>query len=755
MSGVWYEHDDFLSEHAGSAEWGVWPPGAAVIKLDRRAFLQLTGIVGGGLMLGVGTSCSSEPSSLGRDGSLVPNAFLTISNDGIVIYAKNPEVGQGVKTSLPMIVAEELDAAWADIRVEQSRIDKEAYGRQAAGGSLSISSNWDRLRLAGAAGRAMLIAAAAARWGVPERELRTEDSRVLHQPTGRSATYTDLAADAAHLDVPAPDTLKLKKRSEYRLLGKRITGVDNEALVRGQPLFGIDQTLPGMKYAVYQKCPACGGRPVKANLEEIKGLPGVVDAFILEGNGKVSELMPGVAIVADTTWSALAAKKKLEVTWDESSAAKDSWSAAVEQARALAPKRGRETVVDKGNVEAAFEASAATVDSWYTYKFVSHAQMEPENCTAWYRDGEIEIWAPTQTPQRAIAAVSSTLSLSESDVHLHQTRVGGGFGRRLVNDFVCEAAAIAQRAGVPVKLQWTREDDMSNDFFRAGGFHALKGSVDESGKLSGWQDHFITFTADGEKPVIGGHMRATVFPGEVLENYRLTETKLDWHTPCGAWRAPGSNVFGFVVQSFLHELAVAADRDHLEFLLELIGEPRWFDEGNGWSLNTARAAGVVELAAEKAGWGRELPKGRDLGLAFYFSHAGHIAEVADVSVTEDKKVRVHRVTVAADVGPIINLSGAENQCQGSVIDGLSTMAGLSVTHEGGRVQETNFDQYPMLRMPHVPEVDVYFADTDYPPTGLGEPVLPPVAPAVCNAIYAASGHRIRSLPMSEQGFKLA
>jgi isoquinoline 1-oxidoreductase beta subunit len=757
VSRVWYQHDDFLSLHVESAETGTQPPRAALIKLDRRAFLQLTGIVGSGLMLGVGSSCSSAPLAPAGDGSLEPNpnAFLTISPDGIVIYAKNPEIGQGVKTSLPMIVAEELDAAWDEVRVEQSRIDERAYGRQMAGGSRSIPANWDRLRLAGAAGRAMLIAAAAARWSVPEGELRTENGRILHPPSGRSAAYTELGAEAARLDVPATETLKLKRRSEYRLLGKRVTGVDNEALVRGEPLFGIDQMLPGMKYAVYLKCPACGGRPIKANLEEIKRLRGVVDAFILEGNGNVSELMPGVAIVADNTWSALSAQKKLDVTWDESNAARDSWSAAVTQARAMAEKRGRETVIDKGDVEQAFGTSAKTVESLYTYKFVSHAQLEPENCTAWHRDGEIEIWAPTQTPQRAIAAVSSTLGVAESDVRLHQTRVGGGFGRRLVNDFVCEAAAIAQRVGVPVKLQWTREDDMSHDFYRAGGFHALKGSVDGSGKISGWQDHVITFTADGKTPVTGGRLRATVFPGEVLENYRVTETKLDWKTPCGAWRAPGSNVFGFAVQSFIHELATAAGRDHLEFLLELFGEPRWFDEGNSWSLNTARAAGVVQLAADKAGWGRELPSGRALGLAFYFSHAGHIAEVADVSVTGAKEVRVHRVTVAADVGPIVNLSGAENQCQGSVIDGLSTMAGLSVTHEGGRVAETNFDRYPMLRMPQVPEVDVHFADTDYPPTGLGEPALPPLAPAVCNAIYTASGHRIRSLPILDEGFRLA
>ena len=318
---------------------------------------------------------------------------------------------------------------------------------------------------------------------------------------------------------------------------------------------------------------------------------------------------------------------------------------------------------------------------------------------------------------------------------------------------MCEAAAIAARVDGPVKLQWTREDDMSYDFFRAGGFHQLEGSVDEEGRISGWRDHFITF-ADGDRPVSGGSLRGSEFPAGLIDNLRIEQTALDWRTRCGAWRAPGSNVFGFVIQSFIHELAAAAGRDHLDVLLELLGEPRWLEPGNTWALHTGRAAGVVRLAAEKAGWGRAMPAGRGLGLAFWFSHAGHIAEVADVSVDDERKIKVHRVTVAADVGPIVNLSGAENQLQGSVVDGLSTMLDLSVTFENGRVEQPNFDRYPILRMPDTPEVDVHFVASDFPPTGLGEPALPPLAPAVCNAIFAASGHRIRSLPISEEGFSI-
>ena len=724
------------------------PERVRIDKIDRRQFLKITGVVGGGLMLcftGVRASASS--------GALRPNGFLRIDADGITLYAKNPEIGQGVKTSLPMIVAEELDAAWEDVKVVQAPIDEATYGRQVAGGSTSIPMNWDPLRQAGATARAMLVGAAAVRLGVPPAELSTRDSQVIHARSGSRLPYTELAAAAAEMPVPPADSLRLKTPDQYRLLGTRITGVDNEALVRGEALFGIDQSLPGMKFAVYQKCPAQRGAVKSFNSKEIKNLPGVLDAFSLEGNGNPMELMPGVAIVADSTWAAIAAKRRLKVDWDESKAAKDSWSDARAQAERLREQAGATRIVETGDVDEALAAGSKRLASFYSYRFASHAQLEPQNCTAWYRNGAIDMWAPTQTPGRGIGNVANTLGIAPDRITVHQARCGGGFGRRLYNDFMCEAAAIAARVDGPVKLQWTREDDMSYDFFRAGGFHQLEGSVDGDGRVSGWRDHFITF-ADGDRAVSGGSIRASEFPAGLIGNLRIEQTALDWRTRCGAWRAPGSNVFAFVIQSFIHELAVAAGRDHLEVLLEILGEPRWLEPGNAWALHTGRAAGVVRLAAEKAGWGRTMPAGRGLGLAFHFSHAGHIAEVADVSVDANRKLRVNRVTVAADVGPIINLSGAENQLQGSVIDGLSTMLDLSVTFEKGRVQQSNFDSYPILRMPDTPEVDIHYVESDWPPTGLGEPALPPLAPAVCNAIYAACGHRIRSMPISEEGFSI-
>ena len=718
-------------------------------KVDRRQFLKLTGVVGGGLMLSFGTGSFGRAAAQG--GPLQPNGFLRIDESGILLFAKNPEIGQGVKTSLPMIVAEEMDAAWEDVRVEQSPIDAATYGPQFAGGSLSIPMNWERLRRAGAVARAMLVGAAAARWGVAASELSTRDSRVIHAASGRELSYVELAADAAAMPVPDPESLTLKSRDQYRLLGSRITGVDNDALVRGKPLFGIDQSVPGMKYAAYQKCPAIGGKVKSANLDAIKAMPGVYDAFVLEGNGSAMELLPGVAVVADSTWAAIRAKRALQIEWDESEAGTDSWSKAVSDAERLRHEPA-ERVVDSGDVDAAFaDPDQKQVESFYTYNFVSHAQLEPQNCTARYADGAIEMWAPTQTPAQGMASVANVLGISPANVTLHQARCGGGFGRRLYNDFMCEAAAIAKRAGVPVKLQWSREDDMAYDLFRAGGFHQMTGALDAEGRVSAWQDRFVTFSNDG-KPVSGGNLSPGVFPSGLLDNVRFEQTALPWANRCAAWRAPGSNVFGFVTQSFLHELAVAAGRDHLEVLLEVLGDSRWLAEGNPQALHTGRAAAVVKRAAKEAGWGREMPPGRALGLAFYFSHAGHIAEVADVEVDGDKRVKVHEVTVAADVGPIVNLSGAENQVQGSVIDGLSTMLGLAVTFENGRVQQSNFDSYPMLRMESTPQVNVHFIDSDFSPTGLGEPGLPPLAPAVCNAIYAATGDRIRTLPISEAGY---
>lgn len=743
--------DSYVQEIMRAAEARL----PALPAISRRSFLKLSGMAGGGLVLAF--YVGDQATALANDAvpkGFVPNAFLRIAPDGtIVILSKGPEIGQGIKTAFPMIIAEELDADWSRVKVEQAAINPAVYGRQSAGGSRSIPTSWDQLRRAGAAARAMLVAAAAKEWNVAESELATSNSVVSHRSSGRSASYGELAGKAAELPVPDEKSLTLKTRKDYKLLGTRVTGVDNLQLVTGQPLFGIDVVVPNMQYAVFEKCPAVGGKVKSANLDEVRKLPGVTNAFIVEGTGKPTEVMPGVAILANSTWAAMSARRQLKVEWDESGASKDSWSKAVAEAKKISAQAGAETLKKIGDFDQAI-ADATVVESFYSYPFVSHAPLEPQNCTASYRDGAVEIWAPSQTPDGALKLVAGVLGIAPEKVTIHQTRAGGGFGRRLMNDYMCEVAQISKQAGVPVKLQWTREDDMQHDFYRVGGFHSMKGGVDKQGKLIAWQNHFITFTADGQNPVSGGNMAPEEFPVLLVPNVNHTQTKMPLQIPCGPWRAPRSCAIAFPIQSFIHELATAANRDHLEFLLEIMGEPRWLKPGDEFALNTARAIGVIKLAAEKAGWGQKLPKGRGLGLAFHFSHAGHFAEVADVSVDANKKLTVHRVVVAGDVGPIINFSGAENQCEGCVVDGLSTMMGLELSIENGRIQETNFDRYPILRIAKAPQVDVHFIQSDYTPTGIGEPAFPPVAPAICNAIFAATGHRVKTLPLSREGFTI-
>jgi isoquinoline 1-oxidoreductase beta subunit len=741
--------DDDLRALLHHAESGSPAGTFRAVKLDRRSFLKLTGMAGGGLVIAF--SMGQPAGAAAGQADFAPNAFLRISRKGVItIFNKGPEIGQGIKTAFPLIIAEELDAKWSDVEVLQAPVNPAVYGRQSAGGSRSIPDSWDQLRRAGAVARSMLVSAAAATWKVPAEGLTTRDSAVWNG--SKSLSYGALVTKAATLPVPAAESVKLKERREYRLLGKSYTGVDNRRLVTGAPLFGFDQQLPGMKVAVYQRCPATGGKVRSANLDEVKKLPGVRDAFVIEGNGKTTEIMPGVAIVADHTWAAFEAQKKLRVEWDESSASKDSWSALVKQAADAAKMpAGDKMIANVGSVDEALKGAAKTVTAYYTYPFVSHAPLEPQNCTAWSHDGIVEFWSPTQTADRAIETVAGALGITTDKVKINQTRVGGGFGRRLMNDYMCEAGAIAQRFAAPVKLVWTREQDLAHDFFRAGGFHSLTGGVDAQGKLIAWRNHFVTFTHDGKVPSSGADWAANQFPGLSLPNYQLSNTLLPIKTPTGPWRAPRSCSVAWVIQSFLHELAVAAGRDHRDFLLEVMGEPRVLDGG----LNTGRAADVIRLACEKAGWGQKLPDGHGLGLAFQYSHSGHFAEVAEVSVDKDKRIKLHRMVVAGDIGPIVNMSGAANQCEGGVVDGFSTMMGLEITMENGRIEQSNFHQYPLLRMASHPKVEVHFIQSEHPPTGVGEPALPPVAPAICNAIYAAIGHRVRTLPLTKERFSIA
>jgi isoquinoline 1-oxidoreductase beta subunit len=737
--------------------------------MHRRSFLQVSALAGGGLLLGFHYQPALEAQAPGGQPPpppLAPNAFIRIQPDGkVTIIAKNPEVGQGIRTSLPMILADELDVDWSAVTYEQADVDAVRYGPQSAGGSTGTPTNWTPLRQVGAAARQLLVAAAAQEWGVPAAECTTASGTVKHTASNRSVGYGKIAAKAAAMTPPDLATVKLKDEKDFKIIGTKVRGVDNVKIITGQPAFAIDFTLPGMLSAVYEKCPVFGGKAVSANLDEIKALPGVKHAFIVEGVGDPNTLVSGVAIVADTWYQAQTARAKLKVTWDEGPTASQSTAGFVARAKELAPQAPAQWIRKDGDADAAIASAPFKAEGAYSYPFVSHAQLEPEVCTAKFDNGKLEVWAPSQTPGAALGALTRVVGVQPADITMHQLRGGGGFGRRLYNDYVIETAWIAKTigGGVPVKLLWTREDDMAHDLYRPQGFHNLSGGVDANGKLVAWRNHFVTF-GNGQQTSPTAGIGPVEFPAAYVPNLALGMTMMPLGVPTGAMRAPGSNGLAFVMQSFIDELAIAAKRDPLQFRLDILSNaaiplPAPADGRPApQPLNADRMKGVLQLVRDKSGWGKATPpKGRGMGVGCHFSHRGYFAAVADLSVDAQKAITVHKVVVAGDIGPtIINPLNAENQVHGSVIEAMSHLMNWEITIDRGRVVQTNFHEYQPTRMPHTPvAIEAHFLETDNPVTGLGEPALPPVLGAIANALHAATGVRVRDLPLAKSGYSWA
>jgi len=702
--------------------------------VSRREFVVAGVAAGAGLVVGFYLPHGGR----GHKRPFSPNAYLRITRDNkITIVVARSEMGQGVRTALPMILAEELEADWKQIEIEQAGAST-LYGDQTTGGSASVRTTWDPMRKAGAAAREMLVSAGALTWGVARSSCSAVSGSVVHAASNRRLTYGELAAKAAMLPVPTDVTLKQAK--DYKIVGQRLGRVDTPAKVKGEAEFGIDFRMPGMKFAVLSRCPTIGGKVVSFDDKESKKNSGV--SYV----GKISDA--AVAVVADSVWGAMEGRRLLNVNWDEGPN-KDLNSAAVMDALKRAATKKGVTLYSIGDVA---KVKGRRITAEYHLPFMAHAPMEPGNCTANCSATGCELWAPTQVPQDCRDSVAQAVGLDPDQVKVNVTLMGGGFGRRLEHDYAVEAALVSKAIGGPVKVIWTREDDMRFSTYRPASLHQLSAVLDGAGWPVAFTHRIIAPSISGQKgqPVPGGV--DPDLPDEAafvygLENVLIESVIEETPVPLGWMRSVYALQAGFASESFIDELATAAGKDPLKYRLHMLAQNKDQDiQYFTTTWHTARMRGVLQLAAEKAGWKNPLPAGRFRGIACFGCFSSYMAEVVEISM-ENETPRVHRVVAAVDCGQVVNPGIVEQQIPGGIVYALSNALRAKITIEKGRVVQGNFDDYAPLRMEETPVVEVHFVVNTEAPTGIGEPSVPPLAPALCNAIYAATKKRIRALPI--------